>query len=224
MLFLSYITNTTTVQKVCNPDAAAPCQSILDIQAACQPNGTLPIDYIAHQECMCGGSFFSDWIGCLDCDYVHGARSPKDVAVFNTVLTSASHALCTGTPTTDFNAIFAALTEGVSVTETNTATSDQFPNETAVSLYFTVTGSQGPGVITGSATAATKTESAAQTSQTGSSTTGTGSKSTSGTLVAPTIGTSAASSTSTSKGGAAPTGIWFGAMGAVAGGMVMAAL
>lgn len=51
-----------------------------------------------------------------------------------------------------------------------------------------------------------------------------GSKPTGGTLVVPIIGTSAAALTSTSKGGAALTGVWFGAMGAVSGGMVMAAM
>jgi len=222
------------LQKVCNPPTSGgvvpPCQSIEDIQAACAPNGTLPIDYIAHQECMCGGSFFSDYIGCLDCDYVHGARSPSDVAVYHDFMTMASEALCTGTPTAAFNAIFASQNVPVLVTVTNTARSDQFPNETAVSLYFTVSGSQGPGAITGSATLATKTEAKepAQTSQAGSSLAGSsiGSKTNSGTgtLVAPTIGTSTAASTSTSKAGAVPTGVWMGALGAVAGGMVMIAL
>jgi len=179
---------------------------------------------------MCGGSFFSDYIGCLDCDYVHGARSPEDVDVYHTVLTLISEALCTGTPTAVFNDIFASLNEPIHVTETNTATSDQFPNETAVSLYFTVSGSQGPGPITGSAAFATKTGSSASSETSQASSSGTGlsvgskTKSGTGTLVAPTIGTSAAPSTSTSKAGAAPTAVFMGVLGAVAGGMVMAAL
>lgn len=62
-----------------------------------------------------------------------------------------------------------------------TVSSDQAPSSTAVSLYFTLTGSQGPGAITGSAAEATATATTtAGASVTGSSrTSGSGSGSTS---------------------------------------------
>lgn len=91
---------------------------------------------------------------------------------------------------------------------------DLYPSQTAVGLYFTPTGVQGPGAITGSATAATKTGSVGSgPTSTGSS--GSGSK---------TSDRSAGSqSTSSSKAGAAPIGVWMGGLGLAAGvvGMVV---
>jgi hypothetical protein len=81
-------------------------------------------------------------------------------------------------------------------------------------LVLTPTGVQGPGAITGSATAATKTGSAgSESTSTGSG--GSGSK-TSG-------GSAGSQSTSSSKAGAAPTGVWMGGLGLAAGvvGMVI---
>ncbi len=143
---------------VCFPDTTdpvPPCQEIANIEAACKPNGTSTLFLQAHAQCMCSGSFFSDWIGCLNCDYVHGARSEQDVDTYNRIITSASHALCTGTPTASFGAIFSSLNnKGIQGTGA-TDMSDQFPSKTAVSLYYTPTGIQGMGAITGSATGAT---------------------------------------------------------------------
>ena len=110
-----------------------------------------------------------------------------------------------------------------------TVMSDQFPSQTAVSLYFTPTGSQGVGVITGSATAATVVSTTSSGSG-GSSSGGAGAKTTSGTS-GTTSKASAASgskgssqSSSTSSAGVAPTGVWFGVVGAVAGGAIVAVL
>lgn len=103
-----------------------------------------------------------------------------------------------------------------------TIMSDLYPSQTAISLYFTPTGSQGVGVITGSATAATaiSTSSSAETTGSGAKTTGGSSSKAS---VASGSGSSSQSS-STSKAGAAPTGVMFGVLGAVAGGAIVAAL
>jgi hypothetical protein len=91
-----------------------------------------------------------------------------------------------------------------------TVMSDQFPSQTVVSLYFTPTGSQGVGFITGSATAAT----VVSTTSSG----GAGAKTTSGTTSkasAASGGESSSQSSSTSSGGAAPTGVWSRIVGAV---------
>lgn len=161
---------------------------------------------------MCGGSFFQDWLGCLDCDYVHGGRSEQIVSAFNTIITSASNALCTGTPTADFAQLFSSASDGVAPSGTNTGMTDLYPSQTAISLYYTPSRSQGVGAITGSAAGATKSV-ATTTSASGSSKTGTSVGAATG-----------SSSTSSSKAGAAPTGIWMGGLGAVAGGMMLAAL
>jgi len=61
------------LQEVCFPNTTnpiPPCQEIINIQSACPSgNTTDTLGLEAHAECICGGSFFSDWIGCLDCDY-----------------------------------------------------------------------------------------------------------------------------------------------------------
>jgi hypothetical protein len=143
-LFARQSTNTEEqyLSEVCFPNTTnpiPPCQEIINIQEACTPNGTAPLDLLAHAECMCGGSF-SDWIGCLNCDYIHGARSPQEVDTFDTIISSASQILCTGTPTANFTAIFNSLTDlGVQGTGA-TGMEDQFPSNTAVSLYFTASG------------------------------------------------------------------------------------
>lgn len=169
---------------------------------------------------MCSGSYFSDWIGCLNCDFVHGGRSPAVTSAFHTILSSASNELCTGTPTASFQDIFQSLQYNVAANGTATEVTDLFPSRTDVSLYFTPTGVQGPGVITGSATGATKVVSSLTTSSgtggSGSSVSGGGGSRTSvGGITS--MGGQSPSSTSSSKGAAAPTGAWMGGFGVVAG-------
>jgi hypothetical protein len=166
---------------------------------------------------MCGGSFFEDWIGCLDCDYVHGGRSEQIVSAFNTIITSASHALCTGTPTADFAALFSSASDGVAPSGTNTGVTDLYPSQTAISLYYTPSGKQGVGAITGNATAATKVATTSPSSTlktTGGAGAATGSGSSAGSM-----------STSSSKGQAGPTGsVRMNGLGMIAGGIILAAL
>merc|ERR1712093_661277 len=201
--------------EVCFPNTTTPvvppCQEIINIQSACTPNGTTGIYLLAHAQCMCGGSFFQDWLGCLNCNYVHGARSPQIVDSFNTIITSASNALCTGTPTASFAAIFSSLSNAAAPTGTDTAVSDQFPSQTAISLYYTPSGSQGVGAITAEAATATTSSRAGTSTEATSSPPGTGTG-------------AGAATTSSSTAGAAPTGMWMGAMGAVVGAVGMVVL
>lgn len=232
------------IQKVCNPPApkdgfasgqVPPCISIDSIAKACQPAGTSPAALEAHAQCMCGGSYFSDYLGCQQCLVYHGARSERDNAHWASVLAVASSALCTGTPTASFPKIFESAGAAVFGPTTGaTVSSDAKSGETAISLYFTAKGSQGPGPITGSAAGATGTASATP-EETGSPTTGGASKTTSGggsgseTEAANTeaSGSAATASSSTPTGNvAAPTGV-AGAKGllmAMAGGALVAAL
>lgn len=107
---------------------------------------------------MCNGSFFADWPYCLQCLFIHGLRSERDVAYYKSVITEASTSLCgVPTPTAEFASIFSSVQVAIAYPTTgNTVSSDQAPGETAVSLYFTATAYQGPGQITGPATAATQ--------------------------------------------------------------------
>ncbi|KAK8088111.1 collagen-like protein mcl1 protein [Apiospora hydei] len=215
----------------------APCISIDSIAKACQPSGTSPLALEAHAQCMCGGSYFSDYLGCQRCLVLHGARSERDDAYWASVLAVASSALCTGTPTASFPKIFeSAGASVVGPTTGGTASSDAKSGETAVSLYYTAKGSQGPGSITGSATGATAKATSAPT-ETGSPTTGRSAKTTSGSgsssdsdssAATTEAGDSTAASSSTTPTGnvAAATGV-AGAKGllmAMAGGALVAAL
>ena len=150
---------------------------------------------------------------------VHGARSQQEVNAFNLIITSASNLLCTGTPTAGFAEIFSSLSEGTSSVSGATVMSDMYPSQTAISLYFTPTGSQGPGSITGSATAATAVST---TSSGGAGTTGSNGSGASGSG-ASVSSSEGSSSTSSSKAGAAPTGVLIGMLGAVAGGAIVVA-
>ncbi|KUI61776.1 hypothetical protein VP1G_08911 [Cytospora mali] len=232
--------------EVCNPnttsttDPLPPCIEIQNIESACTPNGTQQIDYVAHAECMCGGSYFSEWTGCQDCLYFHGQRTEREEAFYESVVSAASHSLCdfltssdagAATPTTDFAAIFSAVEATMTQPTTGgTVSNDQAPGKTAVSLYYTFSGSQGPGAITGSAAEATATATTAASSVTSeassgsSSSKGGSSKSTTSTGASSKATGTAAGSTTSTGGSAASTGVAGGVLLGLAGLAVAAGL
>jgi hypothetical protein len=222
--------------KVCSPEVSSgplpPCVSIQNIESQCQPNNTTPLGLSAHAQCICGGSFFSDWEGCLACQTVHGARSPPVAEVFLSILTTASQALCTGTPTAPFASIFESVraTAGAEEAAQGVTASDRYPDQTAVSLYYTATQIvQGPGVIRGSATQATNTRNVVPTDEVSTgglleTLSSTGARTTSSRNTGTGASAATGSSTSSSVSGARETGAWMGALGVIAGGAVMAAL
>ncbi|KAJ5946412.1 hypothetical protein N7454_003251 [Penicillium verhagenii] len=131
-----------------------PCERATYIAAACAANGTSEIDFLAEQECLCHGSYWEAEAGCNSCYFVHGNTysSPSKAASY---LTSLSMAECTPSPPTQ---AFSNLTPPVNFTALieappMTLGHDQFPNNTAVSNYFTPTGEMTLGQITGTATA-----------------------------------------------------------------------
>ena len=147
------------IDSVCKPnttDSAAPCQAIIDIESTCQAplssSSPSASDYLSHQSCMCDGGFFPNWAGCLNCQYVHGAVSEAEAEAFSSIISSASVSLCTGTPTAGFAQIFssASNTAVQAVQGAATSTTDLFPSDTAISLYYTASGSQGAGPVSGS--------------------------------------------------------------------------
>jgi hypothetical protein len=98
--------------------------------------------------CSPPSSFFADWIACRNCLYLHGGLNQFELNQVSVVIQAASTALCTGTPTAAFAAIYSsAETAGASVTSGTTVYSDQYPGNAAVSLYYTPTGPQGTGAI-----------------------------------------------------------------------------
>lgn len=146
--------------EVCHPavkessDIIPPCISVESIEAMCAPKKPEPIYYAASQQCMCKGSYFSDWPGCQSCLFEHGLRSERDMLQYNSILSAASSAFCdpNTTPTAAFAKYWTSASYTVPVPTTGaTGKSDRAPGETAVSLYYTASGSQGPGTVTGSA-------------------------------------------------------------------------
>ncbi|KXJ90851.1 hypothetical protein Micbo1qcDRAFT_163505 [Microdochium bolleyi] len=217
-----------------------PCIAIETIEGLCKPNGTSPLALEAHAQCMCKGSFFSQWKGCQACQVFHGARSERDVAHFDLALGLASTALCGAgagaKPTAAFQSLFESADYAAPSPSTGATTSkDAKPSDPAVSLYFTPTGSSwGPGAITGSATAATASGGDASPTPTASGTgggSGSGSNTSSSTRGGSGSGsnspqTSTTVSTTAAPGAAAPTaaaGVK-GMLLAVAGGAMVAAL
>ncbi|KAB5572697.1 hypothetical protein GE09DRAFT_1054737 [Coniochaeta sp. 2T2.1] len=170
------------LDEVCKPltkspsDTVPPCVEIETIETLCVPNGTAPIYLAAHQQCMCGGSYFAEWPACQSCLLFHGLRSEREVAQYDGVLSAASSSFCgAATPTATFADVFASVQSTFPVPTTGgTVSSDRAKGETAVSLYYTAAGKQGPGVITGSAATAiaTTTTQRVVTTPTKSGTTG----------------------------------------------------
>ncbi|CAD0085101.1 unnamed protein product [Aureobasidium mustum] len=201
------------IREVCYPDTTSPvppCQAIINIESACQPNGTTPSAYEAHQQCMCNGGYFPNWSGCLNCEYVHGTRSEAVREAFENIISSASSSFCgASTPTAVFAQYFSAVSDASPQTATGAATtvSDQYPSQTAVSLYYTATGNQGPGAITGSATQATAAVSSGATASGSSqSSLAAGAATTSKGLTTASSSASKMSSTSTHSSSGSATG------------------
>ncbi|KAK9782490.1 hypothetical protein SCAR479_00833 [Seiridium cardinale] len=184
-----------------------PCIDIVNIEAACAPNGTSTHDLEAHVQCMCKGSYFPEWIGCRQCLFDHGGLHEHNLTSYKEVTLFESVAAAATVPTTG-----------------GTTLSDIASGNTAVSVYYTASRSHGPGQTTGSATAATATgsvttDATSTTGKTTSGATGSGSKTTAASFTK-------TSSTSSSGNVAAPTGMAAGSSSlfVMAGGTLVAAL
>jgi hypothetical protein len=131
-----------------------PCERELYLQYACMSNGTEIVDFLAEQQCLCNGGFFSAFEGCDACIYAHGlvsSSSPEEEASYRSSLSAAE---CTPNPPTQgFSNLVGTVDFSSIQTRIQTISNDRFPNQTAVSNYFTTTQALTPGEVTGSATA-----------------------------------------------------------------------
>ncbi|KFY21607.1 hypothetical protein V493_07265 [Pseudogymnoascus sp. VKM F-4281 (FW-2241)] len=129
-----------------------PCEQEMHLSRVCFSNGTTEVDFLAEQQCLCGGNFFEAVRGCHECYFAHGVVSkdlPRDAVLSS--LASASSAECLATPITMpyTNLYPVAATTGLPLAMLN---NDRFPNDTAVSNYWTGAATPIAGVISGSAT------------------------------------------------------------------------
>lgn len=130
-----------------------PCEQYEYIWAVCTANGTTEIDFLAEQECLCGGSFFETQAACSACFFAHGYQgsTPEEAA---SARSSLSNAECMPTPPFQPYSNLLPPINFTSIDLPLTLGTDKFPNNTAVSNYFTTTGTASLtlGTITGSAT------------------------------------------------------------------------
>ncbi|KFY07182.1 hypothetical protein V492_07378 [Pseudogymnoascus sp. VKM F-4246] len=136
-----------------------PCEQMMYLERACRANGTAEVDFLAEQQCLCGGNFFDASRGCLECTYAHGffdAEYPLDKALSK--LTSASSAECSATPVAMNYAERVPGTLKSATDDVATLTSDRFPSDTAISNYWTGATTPIAGQITGSATGRAKSD------------------------------------------------------------------
>lgn len=104
-------------------DTDNPCKSVQTIERQCAPNGTSVEDLMAHARCICSGPFFDDWLACLGClawTHDHGGHgnssndscgdppSDAEASFFSSAMTTASEALCTGTPLAPVHSMYSA--------------------------------------------------------------------------------------------------------------------
>lgn len=133
-------------------DSPFPCEQEIYLSRLCFSNGTTEIDFLAEQQCLCGGNYFEASRGCQECFYAHGRYSPefpRDEVLAN--ISRYSSAECSATPiTVPFTNLFPQPpTTGLPIS----IISDRFPNDSAVSNYWTGATTPVAGQITGSATA-----------------------------------------------------------------------
>ncbi|KFY34126.1 hypothetical protein V494_07030 [Pseudogymnoascus sp. VKM F-4513 (FW-928)] len=141
--------NGNWLSKVAN--SPFPCEQQAYLHSACYSNGTTEIDFLAEQQCLCGGNYFEAARGCQECYYAHGNVVPGDtLEKALSRLKDSSSAECSATPVTVpyTNLYSVATTLGPDAT----IISDRFPNNTAVTNYWTGAATPIAGKITGSAT------------------------------------------------------------------------
>ncbi|KAJ9165314.1 hypothetical protein NKR19_g505 [Coniochaeta hoffmannii] len=127
------------IDAVCKPatknptDTVPPCVEIETIETLCMPNGTDPIYLAAHQQCMCGGSYFAEWPACQDCLLYHGLRTEREVAQYDGIISAASSSFCgAATPSATFADYFSTIQGTFPVPTTGgTVSSDRAPSSTA---------------------------------------------------------------------------------------------
>ncbi|KAF7935200.1 uncharacterized protein EAE97_008107 [Botrytis byssoidea] len=130
-----------------------PCERSNYIIYACLANGTSALDFLAEQECLCPSSLWELETACTDCYLAHGyqniTREESDASI-----SRLSQVECTATPVQPFTNLLPSVDASQALTTPDVLLgSDRFPNQTAVSNYYTGNSAWTAGSITGSATA-----------------------------------------------------------------------
>ncbi|KAH6681762.1 hypothetical protein B0J14DRAFT_577113 [Halenospora varia] len=131
-----------------------PCEQQLYIEDVCTANGTTEVDFLAEQQCLCTGGYWTAREACNSCFFAHGYQNETQEAAASQ-LSALSTAECSPSPPFQpFTNLYPSPNiSTISLTPSLTLGNDRFPNNTAVSNYYTGTASLTPGAITGEATA-----------------------------------------------------------------------
>jgi hypothetical protein len=114
---------------------------------------------LAEQECLCPSSYWVASSACFDCYLVHGyINETKEDSNSRISSLSSAECLATSPPIQPYANLVSTSTLNVTsvlLAPDDAIGTDRFPNQTAVSNYFTSTGTSlwTTGLITGSATA-----------------------------------------------------------------------
>ncbi|KAH8663634.1 hypothetical protein BGZ60DRAFT_71969 [Tricladium varicosporioides] len=74
-----------------------PCEQQLYIEAACTANDTTEVDFLAEQQCLCGGSYWIAVEACNSCFAAHGYQNKSPEAAASH-LSALSRAECSPSP------------------------------------------------------------------------------------------------------------------------------
>ncbi|OBT61996.1 hypothetical protein VE03_08290 [Pseudogymnoascus sp. 23342-1-I1] len=195
-----------------------PCEQYVYLEMTCLTHRTTPNDFLAEQQCLCGGNFFEVIEACSNCYIAHGGiATPSDLSSASSVMTKNSLAECSPTPPIKgYTNIFAVTQDVTSYMQRSdiTLSSDNFPSDTRVENYWTGATAPIAGKITGSAVqhlSSTTNAGSSRITSTGAAVTGGNATTTS----APTSTGSGDAATST--GGAAEVRVAGGLLAAVIG-------
>lgn len=128
-----------------------PCEQGLFLSMICSSNGTTPNDFLAEQQCFCGGNFFEAMLGCEMCGIAHGLHAASAIASVSSVVSSFSVAECSPSPPIQpYSNLFSTYASD-KIRPDFTLLPDNFPNDTRVANYWTGATAPIAGEITGSA-------------------------------------------------------------------------
>ncbi|KAL2068599.1 hypothetical protein VTL71DRAFT_14936 [Oculimacula yallundae] len=139
-------------------NSSAPCDQKFYIAGSCIANGTVPaVDFAAEQQCLCGSNYFAAELGCDACYKAHGypyiLEDKENIAHYSSL--SSAECQASPYPTVPYRNLLTIITlTGTNALPLLTLSDDKFPNQTAVSNYWTTDTRSAAtlGSITGAAT------------------------------------------------------------------------
>jgi hypothetical protein len=129
-----------------------PCEQRIYLERTCFANGTTTNDFLAEQQCLCGGNYFEALSACYDCLIAHGlVVTPSSLASYSSAVSSQSSAECSASRVTQGYTNLFTVNTSTGPFPDYTVSPDPFANDTRVANYWTGPTAPVAGKITGSA-------------------------------------------------------------------------